>query len=91
MTYLDQETAESAPTSDPGPSERLTQKETAGALLRLLEKLPARQQEVLQLKFQNGLSYQQIADVTELSVSNVGFLIHRGLTALRAQRAALLS
>ncbi len=88
MTYLDQEAAENEPTPEPGPAELLARKEAAGFLLRLLEKLPPRQQEVIQLKFQNGLSYQEISEVTQLSVSNVGFLLHRGLKALR-QHAAL--
>ena len=38
---------------------------------------------MIRLKFQHGLSYKQIAEVTQLSVSNVGFLIHTGLKALR--------
>lgn len=89
MTYLDQEAAQSEPSQEPGPAELLVRKEAAGFLLRILEKLPPRQQEVIQLKFQNGLSYQQISEVTQLSVSNVGFLIHRGLKALREQHAVL--
>ena len=48
-----------------------------------LEKLPNNQQEVIRLKFQNGLKYKEISSVTGLSVSNVGFLIHRGLKTLR--------
>jgi DNA-directed RNA polymerase specialized sigma24 family protein len=40
--------------------------------------LPPRQQEVLQLKFQNDLSYQQIAEITKTTANNVGVLIpHR--------------
>ena len=88
MTYLDKDTAESAPAPEAGPAELLARKEAAGFLLRILGNLPPRQQEVLQLKFQNGLSYQEISEITQLSVSNVGFLIHRGLKALR-QHAAL--
>lgn len=89
MTYLDQPAAEAEPSADPGPADQLARKEAAGFLLAILESLPLRQQEVIQLKFQNGLNYQQIAEVTQLSVGNVGFLLHRGLKALRAQHAAL--
>ncbi len=89
MSYLDQNAAEAIPSTQPGPAEQLARKEAAGFVLRLLEKLPARQQEVIQLKFQNGLSYQEISEITRLSVSNVGFLIHRGLKALREQHAKL--
>ena len=58
-------------------------KNVSGFLLRILGTLPPRQQEVLQLKFQNDLSYQQISEITELSVSNVGVLIHNALKTLR--------
>ena len=89
VTYLDQEMAEAIPNSQPGPAETLVRKEAAGFVRRLLEELPTRQQEVIQLKFQNNLSYQEISEITRLSVSNVGFLIHRGLKALRVQHAKL--
>lgn len=89
MTYLDQPAAEAEPSADPGPADQLVRKEATGFLLQILEKLPPRQQEVIQLKFQNGLSYQEISEITRLSVGNVGFLIHRGLKALREQHAKL--
>ncbi len=89
MTYLDPADTETAPSPDPSPAEALARKEAAGFLLRILEKLPPRQQEVIQLKFQNGLSYQEISEITQLSVSNVGFLIHKGIKALREQHVAL--
>ena len=89
MTYLDQEMAAAIPSPQSGPAEQLASKETSGFVRRLLEKLPPRQQELIQLKFQNNLSYQEISEITRLSVSNVGFLIHRGLKALREQHAHL--
>ena len=52
-------------------------------VLNTFSRLPVNQAEVLRLKFQNDLSYQEIADVTGLSASNVGFLIHTGLKRLR--------
>ena len=88
MTYLDPTATASEPSAEPGPAEALSRKEAARFLLRILEKLPPRQQEVIQLKFQNGLSYREISEVTQLSVSNVGFLIHKGIKALREQHAA---
>jgi RNA polymerase sigma factor (sigma-70 family) len=45
--------------------------------------LPPRQQEVIQLKFQNDLSYQEIAEITKTSANNVGVLIHTALKTLR--------
>lgn len=58
--------------------------ETSSQLLLLLERLPTNQQEVIRLKFQGGLKYREIAEVTGLSVSNVGVLLHTGLKRLRA-------
>lgn len=59
-----------------------------GRVLRLMQVLPENQREVVRLKFQNGLSYKEIAEVTELSVSNVGFLLHTALKTLRARLVA---
>ena len=83
MTYLDQEILETHESDQPAPYEKLEAKEATGFLLRILGTLPPRQQEVLQLKFQNDLSYQQISEITQLSVSNVGVLIHNALKTLR--------
>lgn len=69
---------------EPGPAAALESRELAGSLLRLLDSLSANQREVIRLKFQNDLSYKEIAEVTHLSVTNVGFLLHTGLKKLRA-------
>jgi len=83
MTYLDQELLETREDEQPAPSEKLEEKEATGFLLKILSTLPPRQQEVLQLKFQNDLSYQEISEITQLSVSNVGVMIHNALKTLR--------
>ena len=83
MTYLDQELLEGRESEQPAPSEKLEQKEASGFLLKILGTLPPRQQELLQLKFQNDLSYQEISEITQLSVSNVGVTIHNALKTLR--------
>jgi len=50
---------------------------------QMMDGLPDRQQEILRLKFQGGLSYRQIAEVMEITVSNVGFLLHTALKTIR--------
>src|SRR5262249_10130748 len=67
------------------PSDAAEQRDTASAVLRMLETLPENQQEVVRLKFQDGLSYKEIAAITGLSVSNVGFLIHTAIRTLRTR------
>ena len=65
------------------PADRAERKEETGRLWRLVERLPKAQREVLLLKFQQGLSYREIGALTGHSVSNVGFLLHRAMGALR--------
>jgi RNA polymerase sigma-70 factor (ECF subfamily) len=69
----------------PTPAESAENSDTAGAAMRAVADLPAKEQEVLVLKFQNGFTYRQIAGITGLSVSHVGVLIHQGITKLRKQ------
>jgi RNA polymerase sigma factor (sigma-70 family) len=74
-----------APGDPPGlPAER---EDDYASVLTAMEELPNNQQEVIRLKFQHGMSYKQISQVTGLSVTNVGFLLHVGLKALRRRLA----
>ena len=83
MTGLSEATTAFEPSRDPGPDARLEREESTAKALRHLAKLPDNQQECIRLKFQHGLSYKEISGITKLSVSNVGFLIHTGMKALR--------
>ena len=57
-----------------------------------LERLPAKEREVVRLKVQQGLSYREIAEVTGLKPGYIGWLIHHGLNRLtnRLQAAGVL-
>jgi RNA polymerase sigma factor (sigma-70 family) len=83
LMYLDEAMIESRADAQPMPFERIEQEEATGFLTKILATLPARQQEVLQLKFQNDLSYQEIAEVTRTTANSVGVLIHTALKTLR--------
>jgi RNA polymerase sigma factor (sigma-70 family) len=87
MQYFDEGSIEAREAEQPMPFERLEEQEAAGFLLRIVATLPTRQQEVLQLKFQNDLSYQQIAEITKTTANNVGVLIHTALKTLRQKYA----
>lgn len=78
------------PSAADAPDAPLVEAETTGQVLAALALLPARQQEVIRLKFHQGLSYADIAAVTALSVSNVGFLISTGLATVRQQLSPLV-
>jgi RNA polymerase sigma factor (sigma-70 family) len=87
MLYLDEEIAESRRDLEPMPFEKIEQREASGFLMKILATLPPRQQEVLQLKFQNDLSYHDIAEITKTSANSVGVLIHSALKTLRRRYA----
>jgi len=69
--------------SGPEVSAALEKEEQLADVLNILSTLPANQQEVIRLKFRSDLSYTEISQVTSLTVSNVGFLIHTGLKTIR--------
>jgi len=85
MKPVDQIQLETSASREPSPSAQAEQNESTQQAFRLLESLPANQKEVVRLKFQGGLSYKEISRVTNLSVSNVGFLIHTAIKTLRQQ------
>ena len=67
------------------PLAALERKEVLDQVQRALTTLPARQRELLSLKFEAGLSYKEIGNVMGLSVSNVGFILHMAIRTVRRQ------
>ncbi len=90
MTALNEAELELLPNPAPNPVAILEKDESVHQMLQLLAGLPPNQQEVIRLKFQNSLSYQEISQITGLSVSNVGFLLHMGIRGLRQQMDTLV-
>ncbi len=73
------------PVSDPAPDPQTSaiDAEDRIHLDQLMDRLTPRQQEVMRLRMTAGLSYREIADVTGLTVSNVGFHLHEAVRNLR--------
>ena len=71
----------------PSPESVVAEGEDARVLARLVGKLAPREQELIRLKFQNDLSYQEMSEITGLTVTNVGFILHTVLKNLRRQAA----
>jgi len=65
------------------PTMAIEKVETAEGLLQQVSQLPDQQQEVLRLKFHGGLTYKEIAEVTGLSSSHVGVILHSAISKLR--------
>ncbi len=70
-----------------GPHGELEKKEAGQTVSALIAELPERTREVVALKFAGGLSYKEIAEVTGLSVSHVGVILHEALTKVRERMA----
>lgn len=83
MVPLSDEALTATPGREPNPSTAAENQDTLSLALELLRTLPPRHQEVVRLKFQAGLSYEEIARITQLSTGNVGFILHTALKSLR--------
>ncbi len=70
------------------PEARAERADETSRLAACLAALPARQQEVVRLRFQDALTYREIAVVTDASISHVGVLLHKALATLKRRLAA---
>lgn len=66
----------------PPPEAALEREETRAVVQRALAGLRPRYRELLLLKVQEGKSYKEIAEITGLSVTNVGYLLHHAMKAM---------
>jgi RNA polymerase sigma-70 factor (ECF subfamily) len=75
------------PSQAASPHQALEAEQLAGAVARLIEGLPAKQRAAFVLCRFEGLSYEEIADTRETSVSAVKSLVHRATVAAAAALA----
>ncbi len=67
------------------PEDSVERQAEFGRLSRLLDRLPARERELIALKYGSDLTNREIARLTRLSESNVGTILHRVTMQLREQ------
>lgn len=87
MGALGDEEARTREADAPPPGEAIERDDTLARVVATMRALPPKQQEVLRLKFQHGLSYKEISRITDESVGNVGWLVHVGIQRLREELA----
>ena len=82
-------TAASTETPDPLPlpDEQIARWEGIGLVRLSVETLDERSRELVRLKFNEGLSYKEIAARTGLSVGNVGYVLHHAIKAIATELA----
>ena len=90
MMRLDDDEIHSLPSSTDDPAQLMARQEDRAKLnsdlkklLSSIEELPERQREVMRLKFQADLSYKEFGEELEITVSNVGFIVHSAFKKLR--------
>ena len=71
------------PLQGPAPDEAAELAAERDAVRAALSRLPAKDREVIALKFHADLSHAEIADVLGVSPTNAGTLLHRAMTKLR--------
>ena len=78
---------EEAADSAPMPDEQIARWERIGLVRLVLETLDERSKEIIRLRFDDDLSYGEIAARTGLKVGHVGYLLHHALKALAVEFA----
>lgn len=67
------------------PRKTLERQETQNRLIDTINQLPPRHREVVRLKFQQQLSYDEIAQITGESKPMVGWLLHEAIQKLKKE------
>ena len=83
MSFLTPAQEQQLPDESPTAEGALEERSTQAGILQQLQKLSDVQREIVRLKFQSGLSYAEIAQVTGLSATNVGYHLHSAIKNLR--------
>lgn len=87
MTPLTETQARTCKSPAPNPSAIAEKADAQNEIESAIHALSENQQEVLRLKFQDSLSYKEISQITGLSESNVGYLLHTAIRNIRGKIA----
>lgn len=79
----DVQTVSVTTTHEPNPATMAEGNDTRAFLFDRVAELPPAQREVVRLKFQSHMNYQEIAEVTGKTVNTVGVLLHTAIQSLR--------
>jgi RNA polymerase sigma-70 factor (ECF subfamily) len=70
-------------TPDGDPFEQVTNKETITRIRQCMNALPQNQQQVVLLREMEGFSYNEIAQVLDMTLDQVKVNLHRGRNAIK--------
>ena len=81
----DGEAAEETADSQPMPDEQIARWEAIGLVRLVLETLDVRSRKIVRMRFDEELSYKEIAESLGLEVGHVGYLLHHALKAMATE------
>lgn len=82
--FLPLDTLRDCPNNHPSPEEVLIDLEMHSQLLQAMRGMDEREKDLISLKFAAHMTNRRIAEITGLSESNVGVILHRAVEKLRA-------
>jgi len=80
--FAPEETPGAETPTSPAPDERMVRMEAVAQARACVEQLDDRSQQLVRLRFEDGLSYKQMSERTGLTVTNVGYILHTSLKKL---------
>lgn len=83
--YVEQSEFEHRRVDSITPLQDMARREQIERLMEHVKSLPKNQQEVVRLRFHGQHSYQEISQITGLSVGNVGFILNAAMRNLRGK------
>ncbi len=83
--YVEHEEFEHRKVDTITPLQDMARREQVARLMEHVKALPKNQQEVVRLRFHGNHSYQEISQITGLSVGNVGFILNAAMRNLRGK------
>jgi len=83
LVFVEDEGLSHQASSQGNPEGQMVHKEKMQQVMKSVSSLSENQQTVIQLKFQKGLSYQEISEQTGLTTGNVGFLLHHAIKKIK--------
>lgn len=65
------------------PEDESTKNDDLALVRKAIESLPPREREIVVLKFEEEMTYREIAEATGLTVSHVGNILHRAMAKIK--------
>lgn len=83
ISVVREESAGGLSSAETDPYEKVTNKEMITRIRQCMDELPPNQQQVVRLREMEGFSYNEIAEVLDMTLDQVKVNLHRGRHAIR--------